>query len=84
MRRLYGCGHSEEDFRCNFGLNRDYEMALAGGGLVPSAFGADGAWRAVELPSHRFFAGTLFLPQARSAPGASHPVLLGFMRAAAG
>lgn len=43
-----------------------------------------GEARIVELRSHPFFAGTLFVPQARSKPQNPHPLILAFCRAASG
>jgi CTP synthase (UTP-ammonia lyase) len=43
-----------------------------------SGVGTEGEIRIVELPDHRFFVATLFLPQARSTADAPHPLLAGF------
>ncbi|HVA49435.1 MAG TPA: hypothetical protein VNH11_23920 [Pirellulales bacterium] len=43
---------------------------------------AEGEVRAVELPGHPFFVGTLYVPQARSAPEAPHPLVDAFLLAA--
>jgi CTP synthase (UTP-ammonia lyase) len=45
--------------------------------------GAEGEIRAVELPDHPFFMGTLFLPQARSKARRPHPLIAGFATAVA-
>ncbi len=83
---LYGIYEREEiteEFWCNFGVNPAYHGAFEAGGLRPVALAADGSWRAVELRSHPFFLGTLYLPQHRSSPGDPHPVFAGWLRAAA-
>jgi hypothetical protein len=36
----------------------------------------------VELPSHRFFVATLFVPQTSSAPDAPHPLIGAYLAAA--
>ena len=37
----------------------------------------------IELPGHRFFIGTLFVPQAQSTPERPHPLINGFISAVA-
>ena len=76
--RLYGVAEAEEDYYCNYGVNPDYLGRLEVGGLRVSGVGAEGEIRIVELPGHPFFVATLFLPQARSDPGAPHPLLAGY------
>lgn len=80
---IYGATATTEAYYCNFGLNPEYQAALAEAGLRISGVDQDGAARIVELPGHRFFVGTLFVPQARSRPGAPHPIVLELCRAAA-
>ncbi|HSE93535.1 MAG TPA: hypothetical protein VLF19_09535 [Methylomirabilota bacterium] len=64
-------------------MNRAYEQLLEDGGLRISGVGVEGEVRIVEIPEHPFFVATLFLPQARSAPAAPHPLLAGFAAATA-
>ncbi len=73
----------EEPYRCNFGLNPEYETALNAAGLRTVGTDDQGAVRVMELPSHRFFLGTLFVPQEQSAPSKPHPLVVSFLRAAA-
>jgi CTP synthase (UTP-ammonia lyase) len=80
----YRAATSIEDYYCNYGVNPDYRPRLEAGGLTVSGVGPDGEIRIVELPSHRFFVATLFLPQTRSAAGRPHPLLAAFAAAAAG
>ena len=79
--RLYGCGEASEDYFCNYGVNPDYQQSLEIGGLRVSGVGTGGEVRIVELPGHPFFLATLFLPQARSVPGRTHPLLAGYAAA---
>jgi CTP synthase (UTP-ammonia lyase) len=79
--RLYACAEASEDYYCNYGVNAEYQLALEAGGLRVSGVGSGGEVRIVELPSHPFFLATLFLPQARSAPGQAHPLLAGYAAA---
>jgi CTP synthase (UTP-ammonia lyase) len=78
---LYGASRSEENYYCNFGLNPQHRSDLEAAGLAVTGTDQDGEVRIMELRSHPFFLGTLFVPQARSAPGSPHPLMLGFCRA---
>jgi CTP synthase (UTP-ammonia lyase) len=55
---------------------------LQSGSLKPVASDPEGAIRAVELPGHPFFIGTLFLPQHTSSAAKPHPVVTAFIQAA--
>jgi CTP synthase (UTP-ammonia lyase) len=80
--RLYGEEGAAEQFRCNYGLNPDYQESIEKGGLRVSGIGPEGEARIVELPDHSFFMATLFLPQLSSAPLLPHPLIIGYLRAA--
>lgn len=82
--RAYGAGTSRETYQCNFGLNAAFRARLLGGPLVATGIGADGEVRIVELGGHPFFVATLFLPQLTSRPGSPHPLIVAYLRAAAG
>ncbi len=73
---------SMERFYCNFGLNPEYQASLEKSGLDITGRDQNGEVRIVELGSHPFFIGTLFVPQARSLPGNPHPLLVELCRAA--
>jgi CTP synthase (UTP-ammonia lyase) len=79
--RLYGKEETTEQFRCNYGLNPDYQESIEKGGLRVSGIGPEGEARIVELPGHSFFMATLFLPQLASAPLLPHPLIIGYLRA---
>ena len=74
---------SVEKFYCNFGLNPEYQERLEKSGLEITGKDQNGEARIVELGSNEFFVGTLFVPQASSAVGHSHPLVLEFCRIAA-
>lgn len=80
--KAYGSIRSIEKYYCNFGLNPEYRDALEKQGLEITGQDQDQEPRIAELPSHRFFLGTLFVPQASSEPGKPHPLVLEFCRAA--
>lgn len=79
---LYGQREVVEPFFCRYGLNPEFAEPLDAAGLVISGSGEDGEARLVELSDHPFFVASLFVPQARSQPGAPHPLLRGFVAAA--
>ena len=79
---IYGAERATENYYCNFGLNPDYRSALEAAGLAVTGTDQDGEVRVMELPTHPFFVGTLFVPQARSLRGRPHPLVLEFCRAA--
>lgn len=80
--RLYGAAQVIEPYYCSYGLNPEYRGGLERAGLTASGTGAAGEVRIVELAAHPFFLATLFVPQARSAPGRPHPVIAGLAAAA--
>jgi CTP synthase (UTP-ammonia lyase) len=80
--RIYGRPDSVERYHCNYGLRDDYRTALHDAGLRVSAWDADGAVRAVEIPDHLFFIATLFQPELSWSPASPHPVIGAFVAAA--
>ena len=82
--RCYGGARARENFRCSFGLNPTYQQAMEAAGLAISGRDATGEARIVELPAHRFFVATLFVPQANSSADAPHPLIVEFCREACG
>lgn len=79
----YGLDQATENYYCNFGLNPQYRQELEDAGLVVAGMDQDGEARILELPTHTFYLGTLFVPQARSVKGNPHPLVLAFVKAAA-
>jgi CTP synthase (UTP-ammonia lyase) len=78
--QAYGQDRVNEQFACNYGLNREYLEKIEEGGLKISGLGVDGEVRILELPSHRFFMATLFLPQLLSRPDHPHPLITAYVR----
>jgi CTP synthase (UTP-ammonia lyase) len=73
---------STERFYCNFGLNPEYRDQLEQHGLAITSWDRNGEARIVELRTHPFFLGTLFVPQASSVPDSPHQLMVEFCRAA--
>jgi len=81
VARLYGRTSAREQYQCNFGVNPDYVDTLRSSALKVVGSDDEGVVRAVELPDHPFFVGSLFLPQMTSTRSAPHPLVLGFVEA---
>jgi len=75
-REIYGTERVSEPYRCSFGLNPAYRVRLEDAGMVFSGHDDDGEPRVLELPSHRFFLATLYVPQVASEPGCPHPLVV--------
>jgi CTP synthase (UTP-ammonia lyase) len=80
---LYGVTRAEERYYCRFALNPVYRAQVEAAGLRVTGTDESGEARILELPDHPFFMATLFVPQSRSRPDAPHPLVTGFLQAAA-
>jgi CTP synthase (UTP-ammonia lyase) len=80
--QIYQTGAVAEQFRCNYGLNPNYQAEISRSGLQIAGLDLEGEVRIVELPRHRFFMATLFLPQLSSTPERPHPLILAYLKAA--
>lgn len=80
----YGVSEITEGYRCNYGLNPEFQAALVAGPLRAAAYDESGEVRAVELDGHPFFVATLFQPERSALNGNSAPLVVAFVRACAG
>jgi len=80
LARIYGRTTIHEQYLCNFGVNPEYVDTLRSSALKVVGADTEGVIRAVELPDHPFFIGTLFMPQLGSTPSHPHPVVSSFAR----
>ena len=80
--RAYGREEISEHYYCSFGLNPDFQDEIDRGGLKIVGFDDDGEPRIVELPDHRFFIATLFVPQLFSDTQEPHPLIVAYLEAA--
>jgi CTP synthase (UTP-ammonia lyase) len=80
--RIYGWPQVQEQFRCTYGLNRAYQERLHEAGLRVVGVDQAGDARIVELPEHRFFLGTLFVPQLNSTVEQPHPLIVAYVEEA--
>jgi CTP synthase len=77
----YRLGFAVEGYHCNYCLNEEFRGALEGAGLRFTATDEKGAVRAFELPSNRFFVGTLFQPERAALRGEVPPLVKSFLEA---
>jgi CTP synthase (UTP-ammonia lyase) len=80
--KIFQAEETVEEFRCNYGLNPSYRDRISGRELKISGVDADGEVRIIELPGHRFYIATLFLPQLTSSPDRPHPLIVAYLMAA--
>ena len=79
---FYQSSETTEEYYCNFGLNPAHESTVEEGGLRISGRDQDNEPRIFELPRHRFYVATLFVPQTSSTPARPHPIIRAFVEAA--
>lgn len=79
---IYGKPEITVPYACNYGLNPAFRDTMVQAGLIISGLDAEGEVRMIELAEHRFFMGTLFLPQFTSAPGKPEPLIAAYLEAA--
>jgi CTP synthase (UTP-ammonia lyase) len=80
MQEIMGTDRSVERYHCSYGLDPAYLDALTQAGVVFSAHDDAGDVRALELPGHPFFLGTLFQPELAGDGTRAHPVIRAFAR----
>lgn len=83
IAKFYGASESSEGYRCNYGLNPEFQSTLVSGPLRASAHDETGEVRAVELDAHPFFVGTLFQPERAALKGIAPPLVAAFAGACA-
>ena len=84
LGNAYGAREIAEEYQCSYGLNLHFRGVLEANGMRFTAFDPDGGVRAMELPSHPFFVGTLFQPERAALRNTTPPLVTAFVRAAAG
>jgi CTP synthase (UTP-ammonia lyase) len=82
VRRAYGSDRIQEEYRCNYGINPQFEEQLFNGNFKATAYGAAGEIRAAELDGHPFFVGTLFQSERRALKGEPPPLAVALVQAA--
>lgn len=80
LHDIYHGQSSREGYHCNYGTNPVYRSRLEAAGLRFSGFDREMQIRALELPGHPFFIGTLFQPERSALTGRQHPLIHAFVR----
>ncbi|CAN7368344.1 hypothetical protein LJR153_002238 [Paenibacillus sp. LjRoot153] len=76
---IYQVENVIEQFRCNYGLSSEYEKQIHEAGLRIVGTDYIGNPRMIELPDHKFFIGTLFVPQLSSTSNSTHCIVDSFI-----
>lgn len=84
LHAIFGGRPAHEEYHCNYGPNPAYRARFEAAGLRFTGFDTEGQVRAMELPGHPFFIGTLFQPERSALAGRDHPLVAAFVRAAGG
>lgn len=82
LAAIYGLPEIREGYRCNYGINPEFQDALFDGSLRACAHGEDGSIRALEATDHPFFIATLFQPERKALAGVAVPLAEAFLSAA--
>ncbi|ETX04121.1 MAG: hypothetical protein ETSY2_30650 [Candidatus Entotheonella gemina] len=80
--QIYRAAEIKTQYFCNYGLNPAFREHLEPSELAITGMGAEGDVRVVELPQHRFFLATLFLPQWGSTAEQPNPMIAAYLQAA--
>lgn len=81
LHGIYQGRAAPEGYHCNYGVNPLFRDRLESAGLRFTGVDAANQIRAMELPSHPFFIGTLFQPERSALTGQSHPLIEAFVKA---
>ncbi|UKS29695.1 hypothetical protein LOZ80_12490 [Paenibacillus sp. HWE-109] len=76
---IYQVENVIEQFRCNYGLSSEYEKQIHEAGLRIVGTDYIGNPRIIELLEHKFFIGTLFVPQLSSTSNSTHCIVDSFI-----
>ncbi len=84
LAHIFAGQAAREGYHCNYGPNPAYRTRFEAAGLRFTGFDAEGQIRAMELPGHPFFIGTLFQPERSALQDHRHPLIEAFVRTVAG
>lgn len=80
LSRIYGEQTVSERHRHRFDFSATYEQLFLRNGLVFSAHSPTGVPEAFEIPTNKFFIGTVFNPEYRSRLLTTHPIFAEFVK----
>lgn len=72
---------SREGYHCSYGVNPLFRARFEAAGLRFTGFDREMQTRAMELPGHPFFIGTLYQPERSALTGRQHPLIQAFVQA---
>ena len=81
---IYQKSNVTEQFRCNYGLNSEYQTQIDESGLRIVGEDTQGRPRIIEIPELNFFIGTLFVPQLSSTQENPHCLVNSFIESLSG
>ena len=79
LSRIYGAPAVSERHRHRFDFSGTYEQLFLKNGLIFSAHSPTGVPEAFEIPTNKFFIGTVFNPEYRSRLLSTHPIFAEFI-----
>lgn len=82
VANIYDNSETSEEYRCAFGVNRDYLNIFEGSEMSFTGFDSEGDPRVLEIRNNRFFIGTAFQPERTALRNQSHPIVRAFLEAA--
>ena len=80
LSRIYGVQSVSERHRHRFDFSSTYEQLFLRNGLVFSAHSPTGVPEAFEIPTNKFFIGTVYNPEYRSRLLSTHPIFAEFIK----
>ena len=80
IAQMYGSIHTHENYHCTFSIHPEVITQFKNGPLDFVGTDNEGEIKIVEIPTHPFFVGTLFVPQTRSTQAEPHPIIVGFLK----
>ncbi len=79
LNKIYGSTGTKERHRHRFDFNPKYEQMFLKNGLVFAAHSPTGVPEAFEIPTNKFFIGTIYNPEYRSRLLSTHPLFAEFI-----
>jgi len=80
VAKIYAATQVKEKYYCNSGVNPDHIEELKKAPIEIVGSDSEGEIRIIEIPTHRFFIATLFVPQVNSTPDNPHPLITSFIK----
>ena len=82
LSKIYGTPAVKERHRHRFDFNQKFEQMMLKNGMVFSAHSPTGVPEAFEVPTNKFYIGTVYNPEYRSRLLSTHPLFAEFIKVA--